>query len=182
MAKKRKAVKKSKKAAKKKNPAKRKKKATKRKAAKKRSRKPSNKKRSIPKGTAKTAGAAPKAKTKRGRRYSAKRQATLLDKYHELRKGGMVADKAAKKVGVSYLTLLKWEKKTGKRIKSKRGRPAGKKSLFKKSALKKALKVPKKKRGRPAKKPEGLTLVTPSGFRIEGISSSELVRVLKSMK
>ena len=137
------------------------------KAKGKRSRKPSNKK---------SSRAAPKGKTKRGRRYSARRQAALLDKYHELRKGGLNADKAAKTVGVSYLTLLKWEKKTGKKIKSKRGRPPGKKS-----ALKKALRTPKK--GRPSKaKQEGLTLVTPTGFRIEGITTKELIKVLKSMK
>ena len=116
-------------------------------------------------------------KGKQGKRYSAKQQARLLKKYHELRKGGMSADKAAKKVGVSYLTLLKWEKKTGKRIKAKRGRPPGKKA-----ALKKALKVPKKK-GRPPKvKKGGLTLVTPSGFRIEGITSAELIKVLRGLK
>ena len=154
--------KKGKKAAKKKA-----KKSTKPKAKGKRSRKPSNKK---------SSRAAPKGKTKRGRRYSARRQAALLDKYHELRKGGLNADKAAKTVGVSYLTLLKWEKKTGKKIKSKRGRPPGKKS-----ALKKALRTPKK--GRPSKaKQEGLTLVTPTGFRIEGITTKELIKVLKSMK
>ena len=117
------------------------------------------------------------AKGKQGKRYTAKQQAKLLKKYHELRKGGMSADKAAKKVGVSYLTLLKWEKKSGKKFKTKRGRPPGKKA-----ALKKALKVPKKK-GRPTKaKKGGLTLVTPSGFRIEGITSAELIKVLRGLK
>jgi hypothetical protein len=87
---------------------------------------------------------------------------------------------------VSYITLLKWEKATGKRIKTRRGRPAGKKGkkgVSKKAMLKKALKV-LGKRGRPpkAKKAEGLTLVTPSGFRIEGITSAELIKVLKSLK
>jgi len=124
-------------------------------------------------------------KGKRGMRYSAKQQAGLVDKYHELRKGGLPADKAAKRVGVSYITLLKWEKASGKRIKTKRGRPAGKKNISKKTALKKALKVPKKQRGRPPKtatKGEGHTLVTPTGFRIEGISTSELIRVLRELK
>ena len=120
-----------------------------------------------------------KQKGKRGKRYTAKQQAGLLAKYHELRKGVTSADKAAKKVGVSYLTLLKWEKKSGKKVKTKRGRPPGKKAT-----LKKALKVPKKK-GRPttvAKKAEGHTLVTPSGFRIEGIATKDLIRVLKATK
>jgi hypothetical protein len=115
-------------------------------------------------------------------RYTAKQQTRLLSKYHELRKGGTSADKAAKKVGVSYLTLLKWEKKSGRRIKTKRGRPAGKRGMSKKTALKKALKVPKK-RGRPPKtKQTGLTLVTPSGFRIEGITSAELIKVLRGLR
>ncbi len=134
------------------------------------------KRRSLKKKPAKKKASIPKAKGKRGKRYSTKRQSALLDKYHELRKGGLAADKAAKKVGVSYLTLLKWEKATGKRIKSKRGRPPGKKS-----ALKKALKATK--RGRPPKaKIEGLTLVTPTGFRIEGITTKELIKVLKNLK
>jgi hypothetical protein len=144
---------------------KRKKTATKRKAA--RRKKPAKKRKA--------------AKGKRGRRYSAKRQATLLNKYHELRKGGMSAQKAAKKVGVSYLTLLKWEKKTGKRIKTKRGRPKGKKRMSKKAALKKALKVPKGKK-KAVKRAGGLTLVTPSGFRIEGITPAELIKVLRGLK
>lgn len=138
------------------------------------------KKRSAKKKAAKTK-AKPKAKSskkksKRGQRYSAKQHTRLLDKYHELRKGGMAADKAAKKVGVSYLTLLKWEKKSGKKIKTKRGRPKGKKAV-----LKKALKLPKGKK-KAAKPSGGLTLVTPSGFRIEGITSAELIKVLRGLK
>ena len=148
---------------------KRKKAAKKKRAKKKKKRKPAKKRKAAKKG-------------KRGKRYSAKRQATLLAKYHELRKGGMSAQKAAKKVGVSYLTLLKWEKATGKRIKTKRGRPPGKKGMPKKAALKKALKVPKR-RGKPLKAKKGtLTLVTPSGFRIEGITSAELIKVLRGLK
>lgn len=119
-------------------------------------------------------------KGKRGQRYTDAQQKSLLNKYHELRKSGATAEKAVKKVGVSYLTLLKWEKKYKKRIKTKRGRPAGKKDMSKTKALKKALKVPKNVKA-PAKK-GGLTLVTPSGFRIEGITSAELIKVLRSLK
>lgn len=173
---------------------KRKRKATKKKVAKKKKatkKKPAKKKATKKKKTVKrkkkkakkkvTKKKVKKAKGKRGKRYSAKRQAALLDKYHELRKGGLAADKAAKNVGVSYLTLLKWEKKTGKRIKTKRGRPAGKKSMSKKTAIKKALKVPKGKK-KFAKPAGGLTLVTPSGFRIEGITTKELIKVLRAIK
>jgi hypothetical protein len=144
-------------------------KKAKKKAAKKTRKKPTKKKKAAQKG-------------KRGRRYTDKQQARLLDKYHELRKGGTSADKAAKKVGVSYLTLLKWEKKVGRKIKTKRGRPKGRKGISKKAALKKALKVPKARRKKAAKPAGGLTLVTPSGFRIEGITSTELIKVLKAMK
>jgi hypothetical protein len=133
------------------------------------------------KRTAKKKTAEKSPKGRRGKRYSAKRQASLLDRYHELRKGGMSADKAAKNVGVSYLTLLKWEKKTGKRIKTKRGRPRGKKGISKKTALQKALKVPKGKK-KAATPSGGLTLVTPSGFKIEGITSAELIKVLRGLK
>jgi len=159
-----------------------KKKKAKKKTKKKAAKRPSFKKRSRAARTAE----AKKAKGKQGKHYSAKRQANLLKKYHELRKGGTSADKAAKKVGVSYLTLLRWEKKSGKRIKIKRGRPSNKKrsrtAKGAEAALKKALKVPKK-RGRPPKaKKGGLTLVTPSGFRIEGITSAELIKVLRRLK
>jgi transposase len=89
-----------------------------------------------------------------------------------------MVDKAAKRVGVSYLTLLKWEKKSGKKIKTKRGRPPGKKA-----ALKKAMKVSKeKKKAKATAKEGGLTLVTPTGFRIEGITSAELIKVLRGLK
>lgn len=182
MAKKKKAKKAKKKIDKKKKAPKKKatktKKKTKKKPAKKKARKKAIKKKR--KKPAKKKAAKKKTKKgKRGKRHTAKQRAKLVDKYHELRKGGLSADKAAKKVGVSYITLLKWEKKSGKKLKSKRGRPPGKKA-----ALKKALKAPKK-RGRPKKETKstrGHTLVTPTGFRIEGISTSELIRVLKELK
>ena len=112
--------------------------------------KPLSKKKLNTKGHRKKRGGGKKRRSlkkgKQGKRYTAKQQTQLLDKYHKLRKGGMSADKAAKKVGVSYLTLLKWEKKSGKRIKTKRGRPKDKKGISKKAALKKALRVPKSKK------------------------------------
>jgi hypothetical protein len=119
----------------------------------------------------------PKArKSKRGKRYSEKAKNNLLGKYHDLRKTGMAALAAAKKLGVSYITLLSWEKKSGKKVKV--GRPSKKKI---KSALKKAVKLPK--RGRPKARPyEGLALVTPAGYRIEGISAKDLIAVLKALK
>jgi DNA-binding XRE family transcriptional regulator len=109
----------------------------------------------------------------RGKRHTNKQKSTLLTKYHGLRKSGSTAEKAAKKVGVSYITLLNWEKKPGK--------PKGKKATGKRAvraALKKAVAVPKKRGRKPGiAKTGGLTLVTPTGFRIEGISTKELIRV-----
>lgn len=71
----------------------------------------------------------------------------------------------------------------------KSGKPKGKKTAQKKAvraALKKAVAVPrgKKKRGRKPRiaKIGELTLVTPAVFRIEGISTKELIRVLRELK
>jgi len=79
---------------------------------------------------------------------------------------------------VSYITLLNWEKKSGK--------PKGKKVAKKKAvraALKKAVATPKKRGRKPVTaKTGGLTLVTPMGLRIEGISTKELIRVLRELK
>ncbi|MFC1654173.1 hypothetical protein ACFL2F_00060 [Myxococcota bacterium] len=109
------------------------------------------------------------------KRHTDKQKSTLLTKYHGLRKSGSTAEKAAKKVGVSYIKLLNWEKKSGK--------PKGKRAV--RAALKKAVAVlkGKKKRGRKpgtVVKGGGLTLVTPAGFRIEGISTKELKWVCQS--
>jgi DNA-binding XRE family transcriptional regulator len=117
---------------------------------------------------------ATRAKKKIRKRYTNKQKSTLLSKYKGLRKSGSTAEKAAKKVGVSYITLLNWEKKSGK--------PKGKKAV--RAALKKAVAAPKKRGRKPgtALKGGGLTLVTPAGFRIEGISTKELIRVLRGLK
>ncbi len=136
--------------------------------------------------------AAKKKVAARGKRYSDKRKATLLAKYHEIRKAGGTTDAAAKKLGVPYITLRAWEKKAGK--------PAAKEALKKAVAPRRGRK-PGRKPGRPRKtaarktaarktaarkavikKAGGISLITPAGFRIEGISSADLVRVLKALK
>ena len=122
---------------------------------------------------------------KAGKRFSDKKKQALLDRYNALRKEGKNTADAAKAVGVPYITLHTWEKKVGggKRVAPKAGK-AHKQAAHK--ALKKAVKIP---RGRKtvAKKTSAagagkLVLVTPAGFRIEGISSGELIKVLKSLK
>jgi hypothetical protein len=140
----------------------------------------------------------PKKKTTtrgRGVRYSAKKRESLLSKYRELRQGGMNAQKAAGQVKVSYLTLRKWEKEAKLPKIGKRGRQAGKASKRAEkpqettvnvtALLKKALKT---KPGRSTKAKTvpkskgGMTLVTPSGYRIEGITSKNLLQVLKALR
>jgi hypothetical protein len=115
----------------------------------------------------------------KGKRYSDKKKQALLARYYDLRKDGKNTADASKAVGVPYITLHNWEKKAGGAKKSvKKASP--------KKTLKKAVKIP---RGRKAvahktkKTATGrLVLVTPTGFRIEGISSGELIKVLKALK
>lgn len=122
---------------------------------------------------------------KAGKRFSDEKKKALLGRYYALRKEGKNTTEAAKAVGVPYITLHTWDKKAGggKRVAPKASKRR-KKSARK--ALKKAVKIPRgKKRAAPKKKAAGsgrLVLVTPAGFRIEGISSGELIKVLKSLK
>ncbi|MBW1810790.1 MAG: hypothetical protein JRJ19_13745 [Deltaproteobacteria bacterium] len=104
-------------------------------------------------------------KEKKGKRYSSKQRVATLSKYNTLRATGLTAMQAAKKVGVSYLTLLKWEKISGR----KPGQP------------KKSGRKPVKQASVTVKKGQ-LVLITPAGFRIEGISAKDLIQVLKAVK
>lgn len=124
--------------------------------------------------------AKPKARKKaaKAKRYSDQRKAELLQKYVELRKAGETTQSAAKKIGVPYITVRSWEKKAGK----SRPKHSGPKALNK--ALKKALKKGKSSQ-KAAEATAGrgrLSLVTPAGYRIEGISSEQLIQVLKSLR
>jgi len=107
------------------------------------------------------------------KRYTDKQKSNLLTKYHDLRKSGTNAEKAAKKVGLHYNTILKWESQAGK--------PQVTSATPKKTTTMQRV---QKKRGRKPgiAKAGGLRLVTPAGFRIEGISTKELIRVLKELK
>lgn len=150
------------------------------KAKKAAKRKPGRPKKSGKKAAKKTARK--RAGGKR-RTYSATRKASLLKKYQELKASGMTAQVAAKKVGVSYITLRSWEKKGagGAAANPRKVRKAGR-----------PRKATKKKAGRPRKagrkakaapKARGhMVLVTPDGNRIEGISTNDLIKVLKALK
>ncbi len=132
------------------------------------------------KKTVKKARPAPaKGGKKTGKRYSDKRRQALLARYNGLRKGGKNTTEASKAVGVPYITLHNWEKKSG-------GAKKRVKKIDAKKTLKTAMKVPrgKKRAKRPVKKAATgrLILVTPTGFRIEGISSGQLIKVLKALK
>ena len=111
--------------------------------------------------------------TGRGKRYNRSARAALLSKYRKLRKGGLNAQPAAKKVNVSYLTLRKWEKEAGLdkvgRLGNKNTAGAGKRG---------------KRGGKEVTVTQAkgmLTLVTPKGFRIEGLSPKDLIMVLKAI-
>ncbi|RME29418.1 MAG: hypothetical protein D6806_01420 [Deltaproteobacteria bacterium] len=125
----------------------------------------------------------------KGTRYTEEQKKQLLEKFNELCKQGKNVLEAAKEVGVSYVTLRKWG---GKKSTARR-----KKAENKAAALKKALKPRKRKttkKKKAAKKKAAaktaaygqqkgnLVLVTPRGYRIEGISASDLIKVLKELK
>jgi len=182
-----------------------KKKATKKRAAKKTATKKK-------KGKSKKAATPRKA---RGARHTNEEKSALVDKYHKLiTEGKAAATAAAKQVGISYQTLLKWEKELGKMLKKQRGRKASPKTskktkkTKKKTARKKAQRTPstpRKARGaaEPSKtkelkkafatpkkgaavhaSPSGgpISIVTPSGFRIEGLHTDDVIKVLDAVK
>ncbi len=106
---------------------------------------------------------ATRAKKKARKRHTDKQKSTLLTKYHGIRKSGSTAEKAAKKIGVSYITLLNWEKSAGRP--KKPGRMPGRKP---KAAVETT--------------PARLTLTTPGGFRIEADDPKDIIAVLMGLK
>jgi len=109
------------------------------------------------------------------KRFTDEKKAAMIAKYHEVRKSGITAEKAAKKVGLHYNTILKWENQAGKPKVSK---------IANKTKPKKTVSIPKNRGRKPgtAVKAGNIVLVTPDGFRVEGISPSDLVRVLRELK
>ena len=106
----------------------------------------------------------PKAKkskiAKKGKRYSAQEKKDILAKYNSLRDSGMNAYDAAKKVGISYMTIRSWEKKAGLGRRTKG--PSGTK---------------------PAKTSSGaaggLSMILPNGNRIEGLTVDQVIKIVK---
>lgn len=117
-----------------------------------------------------------KTTTKSGKRYSDEVRSNLLAKYLQLRKEGVTIARASKSVGVPYITLRTWERKAHK-ITGKPGvKTAARKVLKKATALRKSLSPKRAMTG-------GITLITPAGFRVEGISSTELLaKILIALK
>ncbi len=170
------------------------KKATKKKAAKK---KPSNKKAAKKKPTAKKttkskaarAKATEKKATKkkdakksktaakepaggkeadRGKRYSDAEKQQLLARYRELRNAGQTTKQAAASLGMPYLTLRRWE------LAEPAAAPA-------ENVRRAQVRVPPYGPTVEVTSEGHLTLITPAGFRIEGLSTPELIRVIESL-
>jgi len=98
------------------------------KKAAKKAKKQSAKKGAAKKGAAKKTGA--KKTSRRGRAgYSQAEREKLLAQYDAKRASGMNAQEAAKALGVSYLSLLRWQKTAGGEAAkpAKRGRKPGRK-------------------------------------------------------
>jgi len=95
--------------------------------------------------------------------YSTKERKKLLARFSKLRTSGKTALQAAGSIGVSYMTLLRWERPGGKAV----GR------------------IQKGKRGRSESGVSAATrmsLVLPGGYRIEADSATDIIEVLKALK
>jgi hypothetical protein len=117
---------------------------------------------------------------KKGKRYTPGEKRSLLAQFKKLHAGGKTAQASAQSVGVPYITLNNWGKKAGggavKKVAERVGRKPGLK--------------PGRKPGRPANVKKaamsvsagGIVLVTPQGYRIEGINAGDLVTILSALK
>lgn len=121
----------------------------------------------MPRATVKTAQVA----SRKGHRYSREARKTLLAKYEHLRAAGQTALKAARQISVSYITLRKWQTAEGSEP-APRGRPPRRAG----GVSARRLAAPR------AAALSGLVLITPAGFRIEGLGAEEIVRVLREMR
>lgn len=107
---------------------------------------------------------------KKGKRYTQQEKTDLLTKYNQLRELGTNAYDAAKKVGISYITIRSWEKKggVGRRTRGAAADPSGAASRNQTQAL-------------PATSPSsGIVLTCPNGCRLEGLTAEEALKILRS--
>lgn len=130
----------------------------------------------------------PTRKKTGNKRLSDKQRMLVLAKYEKLLAGGMKAPQAAKKVGFSYITLLAWRKKLGKSSAAKPARKpsrkpgrSGKTTQRKKAARKLTRRAGRKKTTTSRSSTQSIVLVTPSGYRIEGISPKDLTKIMKAL-
>lgn len=105
-----------------------------------------------------------KSKAKKNR-YSKDEKKALLDKYHQLRKGGKPAKEAAEQVGVPYITLRSWEAPEVFKSKKRKTKQASEKASEKRlrQAAAKASQPPRKKKSH-----DGLEITFPSGMKVSG--------------
>jgi len=94
---------------------------------------------------------------KRGKHYTPTQKQKILARYRDLRTHGVKAVEAAKKVGVSYLTIQKWGANGLEKVRTK-PRTNLKPDPF-----------------------EGITLKTPGGFVIKNLSRQDLIAVLQAL-
>ena len=113
------------------------------------------------------------------KKYSARQKTRKLGRYDQLRKAGKTAQQAAKAVGVGYPTLLKWEKE-GERPGKRAGEIDIDRALA--QAFAAAKNGPKMTTAAPSVPSEGMVLVTPSGYRLQGLSSKDLYMLLDALE
>jgi len=119
------------------------------------------------------------------RRYNEEEKQQLLERYQSLVSSGKNVVEAAKEIGVSYVTIRAWQKKDEKPAAKARKRPAAKKARGGKKSRTRARSGRKVRQAAKAvarSAGKSLAMVMPNGYRIEGFSVDELIKLLKSMK
>ncbi len=95
--------------------------------------------------------------------YSQKEKTKLLAKFSQIRTSGKTALQAASSIGVSYMTLLRWERANGKAASLTQ---SGKRS----------------RAGTTDQATNKMSLTTPGGYRIEANSTTDIIKVLMALK
>jgi len=151
----------------------------------------------------------PKSRRPGRRGVGAAKRTRVVEKFRALIDAGASRQEAARQVKFADLTLRRWETSMGLKPASSRGKGGDKDRAKAKPAKtmkpgRPKGKVAKKRgrpRGRPASKPVGrprgrprkvreaaehptggLVLVSPNGFRLEGIQKADLLKVLRTVR